>query len=160
MRAARPGSIAVLSLALTLTAHALRAQTGTPVTCNDGTKSTTSGRGACSGHGGVSGPATGASAKATKGADKSAQADAKSNAKRASAATKRVEKDEKSAAKADAKATKSASNTVAAETKAEDKADKNAAGATAQCKDGTYSHAKSTRGACSGHGGVAKSLKP
>src|SRR2546421_10423959 len=29
------------------------------------------------------------------------------------------------------------------------------AGATAQCKDGTYSKAKTQRGACSGHGGVA-----
>ena len=31
-----------------------------------------------------------------------------------------------------------------------------AAGATAQCKDGTYSHAKVHTGACSRHGGVAK----
>ena len=29
-------------------------------------------------------------------------------------------------------------------------------GATAQCKDGTYSHAKTHSGACSHHGGVAK----
>ena len=32
------------------------------------------------------------------------------------------------------------------------------AGATAQCKDGTYSHAKTHQGACSHHGGVAKWL--
>ena len=31
-----------------------------------------------------------------------------------------------------------------------------AAGAIAQCKDGTYSHAKHHRGACSRHGGVGK----
>jgi hypothetical protein len=31
-------------------------------------------------------------------------------------------------------------------------------GATAQCKDGTYSTAKSKRGACSGHGGIASWL--
>jgi hypothetical protein len=36
--------------------------------------------------------------------------------------------------------------------------DNNAAGATAQCKDGTYSHAKNHQGACSHHGGVAKWL--
>lgn len=30
------------------------------------------------------------------------------------------------------------------------------AGATAQCKDGTYSHSNQHRGACSHHGGVAK----
>ena len=36
--------------------------------------------------------------------------------------------------------------------------DNNAAGATALCKDGTYSHAKEHRGACSHHGGVAKWL--
>lgn len=33
-----------------------------------------------------------------------------------------------------------------------------AAGAIAQCKDGTYSHAKQHRGACSRHGGVGKWL--
>lgn len=34
--------------------------------------------------------------------------------------------------------------------------DRNPAGAIAQCKDGTYSHAKGRTGACSRHGGVAK----
>ena len=34
--------------------------------------------------------------------------------------------------------------------------DRNPAGAIAQCKDGTYSHSKDRRGACSRHGGVAK----
>jgi hypothetical protein len=34
----------------------------------------------------------------------------------------------------------------------------NPAGATAQCKDGSYSHAKTHQGACSRHGGVAKWL--
>ena len=34
--------------------------------------------------------------------------------------------------------------------------DRNPAGAIAQCKDGTYSHAKGRTGACSRHGGVGK----
>jgi hypothetical protein len=34
--------------------------------------------------------------------------------------------------------------------------DHNPSGAIAQCKDGTYSHAKARTGACSRHGGVAK----
>ncbi|MBV8800938.1 MAG: DUF3761 domain-containing protein [Alphaproteobacteria bacterium] len=32
------------------------------------------------------------------------------------------------------------------------------AGATAQCKDGTYSMSKTAQGRCSGHGGVSKAL--
>lgn len=36
--------------------------------------------------------------------------------------------------------------------------DNNPAGATAQCKDGSYSHAKTHQGACSRHGGVGKWL--
>lgn len=36
--------------------------------------------------------------------------------------------------------------------------DRNPSGAVAQCKDGTYSHAKGRTGACSRHGGVAKWL--
>jgi hypothetical protein len=36
--------------------------------------------------------------------------------------------------------------------------DTSPAGATAQCKDGTYSHSKTHQGACSHHGGVAKWL--
>jgi hypothetical protein len=109
----------------------LSAQAG-KVTCKDGTKSA-GGRGACSSHGGVVTAATTATAKADAKAAKAA--------KKAGAATTKAEK-----------GTKAAKGTTTAA------ADRDAAGATAECKDHTYSHAKSHRGACSRHGGVAKFL--
>jgi large subunit ribosomal protein L22e/Meckel syndrome type 1 protein len=61
----------------------------------------------------------------------------------------------RSTAAAPAKPTVASKPTSNATTPADDH---NAAGATAQCKDGTYSHAKAHSGACSHHGGVAKWL--
>jgi hypothetical protein len=129
MRARITTSLSLLVLGLALSAGVASAQATTAATariCKDGTRSAVSGRGACTGHGGVD-------AKATEKADK--------------AAKKAEVKADKAVVKADKKA---------------DKVDesKNAAGAIAQCKDGTYSHAKTTRGACSKHGGIAKALKP
>jgi hypothetical protein len=121
-------SLTALGLAATL----LAAQQGGGVTCADGSKSTASGRGACSGHGGVA---------------KQAAAEAKNEVKAEARAEK---KDDKQLAKAEKK-----------EAKAERKEKKraNPEGATARCKDGTYSHAKSAQGACGKHGGVAEVLK-
>jgi hypothetical protein len=63
------------------------------------------------------------------------------------------------ALKADAKTANMALKTDAKAAKATSKsADQDAKGATASCKDGTYSHARSQQGMCSGHGGVAKLL--
>jgi hypothetical protein len=96
--------------------------------------------------------ATNAAPKATNAEAKAAKAEAKAQAK---------------AAKSEAKATQ----TAAAKPKSVPKAvaprrtaaaapasveDRNPAGAIAQCKDGTYSHAKARSGACSRHGGVGK----
>ena len=104
------------------------------VTCSDGTTST-AGRGACSGHGGVkkaaaatAAPSLPAAVPATSPAR--TRSEAKSNAPTAS---------QQSSNKGE---------------------DKDPTGAIAQCKDGLYSHATNRRGACSKHGGVQKWLKP
>jgi hypothetical protein len=118
------------------------------VTCKDGTLSK-GGQGACSSHGGI----------ATKST-------VKSESKAAASAAKSDASAMKSAAKADAKAAKSETKAAAKDMKADAKMaakdmkaeEKDAKGATAQCKDNTYSHAKNRQGMCSGHGGVAKMM--
>jgi hypothetical protein len=114
------------------------------VMCKDGTTSAAVGRGACSSHGGVDSVAT----KATKASDRAAKADAQAaraqaskNPAQAAAATAAAQKADKKAARAG------------------ERAAHDSVGATAQCKDGTYSHAATTQGACSGHGGVARAMK-
>jgi hypothetical protein len=132
---------------LFLSAGSLAAQE-MKVTCKDGTLSK-GGQGACSSHGGI----------ATKST-------AKSESKAAASAAKSDANAMKSAAKADAKAAKSETKAAAKDMKADAKMaakdmkaeEKDAKGATAQCKDNTYSHAKNRQGMCSGHGGVAKTM--
>jgi nucleoid-associated protein YgaU len=129
----------MLALSSTLSAQ------GGKVTCKDGSKSA-GGRGACSSHGGVATAAV-----------KSPKADAKADAKAAKPAA--PAKAEKAAAKAEKKAEAKAPKAEKAAAAAPAKVDEHdAKGATAECKDHTYSHAKSRRGACSRHGGVAKFL--
>ncbi len=102
------------------------------VACKDGTHAK-AGRGACSGHGGVATTASHAKAKVK----------AKEKAKAPSKTLKERLKGH-----------------MAAKHEAAKKPEKaGAASATARCKDGTYSHAKTHRGACSGHGGVAEWMK-
>ncbi len=120
-------------VALALPSHQAMAKRA--IACSDGTTSTASGRGACSGHGGVMKKAkTARVAKVGKAA--------------------KVEKTAKVAKVG--KAAKVEKTAKAAKVEAPAKAA--AAGATAKCKDGTYSHAKNHRGACSKHGGVAEWL--
>jgi hypothetical protein len=145
-------ALAVLSLG------ALRSPLSAQATtvCKDGTTSATSGRGACSGHGGVDAKATDAAKKAAAKSAKKAEATSKAEAR--------------TEAKAESKkATTAAPTTSAAKTKAEPKSksasapaqassnrgeDNDPKDAIAQCKDGMYSHAANRRGACSRHGGV------
>jgi hypothetical protein len=101
------------------------------VNCKDGSTSTTTGKGACSHHGGVQ--------KATVAAAPTPVA--------APAA-----KATSPAAKAAPAAPKTASATKASNA--------DPSGATAKCKDGTYSHSQHHSGSCSKHGGVAEFLTP
>jgi hypothetical protein len=141
---------------LFLSASSLAAQE-MKVTCKDGTLSK-GGQGACSSHGGIVAKSTAKSE--SKAATSAAKTDAnamKSAAKADANATKAgtMAKD----AKAEAKSAKADAKMAAKDAKADVKAEeKDAKGATAQCKDNTYSHAKNRQGMCSAHGGVAKMM--
>jgi Protein of unknown function (DUF3761) len=103
-------------------------------TCKDGTTSTSTGKGTCSGHGGV-------------------QKDSKSQP--AAAATAATPAAPAAAATAPA-AAKSSTASKSAPTAASSNTDPT--GATAKCKDGTYSKSQHRSGTCSSHGGVAQWL--
>jgi hypothetical protein len=104
------------------------AGSGDTVTCKDGTTSK-AGKGACSHHGG----------KAKGG-------HATGSAPPAKPAT---------TSSAPASPSSSSSHAVPATAKGDNA---NAEGATAKCKDGTFSHSKKHSGSCSHHGGVAEFL--
>jgi len=121
-------------------APAAPAASGTPTTCKDGTTSMATGRGACSGHGGVQKPSK---SKPALDAPTSAPATAAAPADAAPAASA-------PAAAKSSTASKSAPTATASNT--------DPTGATAKCKDGTYSKSKHHSGTCSHHGGVAEWL--
>ena len=105
------------------------AASGAPSTCKDGTTSTSTGKGTCSGHGGVQKPST---------------------SKPAAAATPAAAAATTPAAAKSSTASKSAPTATASNT--------DPTGATAKCKDGTYSKSQHHSGTCSSHGGVAEWL--
>jgi Protein of unknown function (DUF3761) len=126
-------AMSLLGFALALPARA--ADTATTTTCKDGTTSTATGRGACSGHGGVQ--------KAAASTPAAAPAPAPAAAPAAPAAAP-------AAQPKSATASKSAPTAKAGST--------DPTGATAKCKDGTYSKSQHHSGTCSSHGGVAEWL--
>ena len=111
-------------------------------TCKDGTTSTATGRGACSGHGGVQ--------KAGKSAAAAAPAATESASPAAAPAPSAASKSAPAAAPKATPAAKAAATT----------GNTDPTGATAKCKDGTYSKSKHHTGSCSHHGGVAEFLTP
>ena len=124
--------IATVSILWALAGASVHAQSAATTACKDGTSSTATGRGACSGHGGVQKAA--AASSAATAAPQPAAAPAKSKTAAAPAP-----------AAAAPPAVAPAPTAGAAP-----------AGATAKCKDGTYSMAKHHQGACSKHGGVGE----
>jgi Protein of unknown function (DUF3761) len=121
----RYSTILGLAVALVFGAASQNASAQAPASvCKDGSSSTVTGRGACSGHGGVDANAT----------------------KKAQTAAAKAEKD--------AKVAKAKTKAVKEETKAE-KATERAETTKVTCADGATS--AGGRGACSGHGGIAKS---
>jgi hypothetical protein len=116
---------------------------GATTNCKDGTTSTATGKGACSGHGGVQKAAKSApAATASSAAPAPAPAAAAAPAAPAAAAA--------AAPAAASSASKTAPTAAASNT--------DPTGATAKCKDGTYSKSQHHSGTCSSHGGVAEWL--
>jgi len=155
-------SLALTATALESTLSAQAKPANATAECKDGTYSTAaSKRGACSGHGGIKvWFADDAKANA-----KSAKENAKAAGKATGAAAKDVGEATKDAAKSAAKGTEKGAKAAGKATKDAAVATKDAvtgrpstapADATGRCKDGSYTHAKQHRGACSGHGGVAE----
>ena len=145
MRMRYAASLSLFAIGLSFTGSALGAQ-ATASVCKDGTTSAAAGRGACSGHGGVNAKAT---KKAMKAEAKMDKAQAKAESKMDKGESKAEAKMDKAQGKAEARMDKSESRRGE---------DNDATGAIAQCKDGMYSHAKTTRGACSRHGGISKKM--
>ena len=175
-------AVPLFTFALMLPGHA--ADSTNPTTCKDGTTSAATGRGACSGHGGVqkaptakataAAPASEPSAPMTSGGATTCKDGTTSaatgkgacsghggvqqatNAKPAAAATAAATPASAATSPATALtkstpvATKSAPTAAASNT--------NPTGATAKCKDGTYSKSQHHSGTCSSHGGVAEWL--
>ncbi|HEX3847352.1 MAG TPA: DUF3761 domain-containing protein [Steroidobacteraceae bacterium] len=141
--------VAVVAASLMIAAFSLSSRAAdapAPTTCKDGTTSSATGRGACSGHGGVQkAPKSSASSTASSGNTAAASA--------APAAPAAAPAPSSSASTAAGKsASKSAPTATASNT--------DPTGATAKCKDGSYSHSQHHSGSCSSHGGVAEWLTP
>jgi hypothetical protein len=163
----------------TISTNAL-AQGATGSVCTDGSTSTATGRGACSGHGGVDAKATAAAHKASTSASTVACTDgstskggrgacsghggiATASSTHAAPAPAPAPAPVPAPAPPPPSASRTSTTTTATShsnaTGGSGKSENNdPTGATAKCKDGMYSHSAHKTGTCSGHGGVAQWL--
>ncbi len=138
-----------MALALGLSSAAVAADR---VTCSDGTTST-AGRGACRGHGGVARKATkkeheSLSAKTKRTWQDKVARKPKTEERREAVGARARETERRAQARTPVAPERRSSAT----SRGSDNDDPT--GAIARCRDGTYSHARSHSGACSSHGGV------
>ena len=138
-------SLILMAASFAVDTAVAQAPAAAPTTCKDGTTSTATGRGACSGHGGMQ--------KASKSSGSSASG-AAAGSTSAPAATPPASSvpSSGSAMKAEAPTTTAPKST--ASTSKSTTGNTDPTGATAKCKDGTYSKSKHHGGTCSKHGGV------
>ncbi|HEY5061023.1 MAG TPA: hypothetical protein VII52_05775 [Gemmatimonadaceae bacterium] len=138
------GPSAATAIALIMFAAPIRAQTASATVCADGTTSTSTGKGTCSGHGGVDAKATSSVHTRVTCTDGTMSAGGRG----ACSSHGGVK-------------SKSSTTRTTTMTKTSTRVDDNdATDAIALCKNGMYSHATAHRRACSKHGGVDKFLKP
>lgn len=134
--------LALLAL-ITFTTKVYAQDSAASVICKDGTTSTTTGRGACSHHGGVDKTKTSSGGAVTPApASKPAPTAAAQPATTPASSTPPA----------------ATATTPMATTKTSRSDNNDPTGAIAKCKDGLYSHSKHHTGACSRHGGVAQWL--
>lgn len=145
----RVGFVAASLIIAAFSLSSRAADAPAPTTCKDGTTSTATGRGACSGHGGVQKGLKSAASSGVPSSNKAAEASTAPSAP-ASASASSAPGPTAAAGQATKPASKAAPTATAGNS--------DPAGATAKCKDGTFSHSQHHSGTCSSHGGVAQWL--
>ncbi|HTB27320.1 MAG TPA: DUF3761 domain-containing protein [Steroidobacteraceae bacterium] len=146
-----PSLILIASNLAVQTAGAQAPAAAAPTTCKDGTSSTATGRGACSGHGGVQKAAAGGSSSSGAAA---ASTPSSSPAASAPPASGSAMKAAAGSSGSSSSGSSTASTPSSSSSNSTTTGNTDPTGATAKCKDGTYSKSKHHSGTCSKHGGV------
>ena len=148
-----PALILIASNLAVQTAGAQAPAAAAPTNCKDGTTSTATGRGACSGHGGVQKASAGSSGGSSSGSSTASTPSSSSPAASAPPASGAAMKAAAGSSGSSSSGSSTAS-TPSSSSKSTTTGNTDPTGATAKCKDGTYSKSKHHSGTCSKHGGV------